>query len=157
MSEHDKIRELLVDAAAGTLTPSEETRVVEHVRLCVICSNELEVWRSIGTDLFRLPAPRPSSQLIEATLARAEAQLAEQAEHDWNRRVMIFGVAFAWLVTVASLPVFQFISRRFGYLLGPQLGRTWIIFATSAALAWFEGGVAAALLALQQRDERRLV
>lgn len=156
MSEHDKIRELLVAAAAGTLTAPEEKQVVEHVRSCVICSNELEVWRSIATDFCKLPTPQPSSQLVHATLARAEAKLAEQAEHDWNRRVMTFGVAFVWLVLIASWPVFQFVSRCFGYLLGPHFGRAWIIFAAFAALAWLEGGVAAAMLALQQRDERRL-
>ena len=95
MSEHDKIRELLALAGAGALTAEEEKQVVEHVRSCIACSNELEAWRSIATDLCRLSTPQPSARLVLATLARAEGKLAEQAEHDWNRRVMIFVVAFA--------------------------------------------------------------
>jgi cation transport ATPase len=156
MSEHDKIRELLALAAAGTLTTAEEKQIAEHVRSCIACSNELEAWRLIAADLCRLPTPQPSSRLVQATLARAEAKLAEQAEHDWNRRVMIFVVAFAWLLTVASWPVFHFVSGDFGSLLGPQFGRTWISFAAFTALTWLAGGVAAVMLAVRQRRERRL-
>jgi len=156
MSEHDKIRELLALAAGGALTTAEEKQVEEHVRSCVACANELEAWRSIATDLCQLPATQPSSRLVQATLARAEAKLAEQAEHDWNRGVMIFVVAFAWLLTVASWPVFQFVSRHFGSMLGPQLGLMWISFAAFTALAWLAGGAAAVMLSVRQRGERRL-
>ncbi len=89
MNEHDKIRELLALAAADALTSAEEKQVAEHVRSCIACSNELEAWRPIASELRRLPTPQPSSWLVQATLARAEAKLTEQAEHDWNRRVMI--------------------------------------------------------------------
>ena len=90
------------------------------------------------------------------TLARAEAKLTEQAEHDWNRRVMIVVVAFAWLLTIASWPVFHFVSGRFGSLLEPQFSHTWISFAAFTALGWLAGGVAAVMLAIRQRGERRL-
>ena len=157
MSEHDKIRELLALAAAGALTAAEERRVAEHVRSCVSCSNELEAWRPIASELRRLPTPQPSSWLVQATLARAEAKLTEQAEHDWNRRVMIVVVAFAWLLTIASWLPFHVLSERFGSLLGPQFTSTWINFAAFTALGWLAGGVAAVMLAIRQRGERRLV
>jgi hypothetical protein len=67
-----------------------------------------------------LPTPQPSSWLVQATLARAEAKLTEQAEHDWTCRVMIVVVAFAWLLTIASWPVFHVVSGRFGSLLEPR-------------------------------------
>ena len=156
MSEHDKIRELLALAAAEALTAAEEKRVAEHVRTCVSCSNELDGWLPITTELRRLPMPQPSAWLLQATLARAEAKLAEQAEHDWNRRVMIFVVALSWLLTIASWPVFDFVSPHLGSLLGPQFGRTWISFAAFTALGWLAGGVAAVMLAVRQRGERRL-
>jgi hypothetical protein len=156
MSEHDKIRVLLALAAAGALTTAEEKQVVEHVRSCVDCSNELEDWRSIATDLCRLPTPQPASRLVQVTLARTEAKLAEQAEHDWNRQVMIFVVPLAWLLAVASWPVFHFVSGHIGSLLGLQFGRSWISFAAFTALAWLAAGVAAAMLAVRQRGERRL-
>jgi hypothetical protein len=161
MSEHDKIRELLALAAAGALTAAEEKQVAEHVRSCVSCSNELDAWRPIASELRRLPTPQPSPWLVQATLARAEAKLTEQAEHDWNRRVMIFVLSFAWLLTIASWPVFHFVSGRFGSLLEPQFSHTqfshtWISFAAFTALGWLAGGVAAVMLAIRQRGERRL-
>ncbi len=156
MSEHDKIRELLALAAAGALTSAEEKRVAEHVRSCISCSNELEAWRPIAAELRGLPTPQPSSWLVQTTIARAEAKLIEQAEHDWNRRAMIVLVAFAWLLTIASWTVFHFVSERFASLLGPQFGYTWIGFAAFTALGWLAGGVAAVMLAVRQRGERRL-
>ena len=166
MSEHDKIRELLALAAADALTSAEEKRVAEHVRSCIACSNELGAWRPIASELRRLPTPQPSSWLVQATLARARAKLTEQAEHDWNRRVMIVVVAFAWLLTIASWPVFHVVSGHFGRLLEPQFGHTqfgqtwfsytWISFAAFTALGWLAGGVAAVMLSVRQRGERRL-
>ena len=160
-SEHDKIRKLLALAAADALTSAEEKQVAEHVRSCIACSNELEAWRPIASELRRLPTPQPSSWLVQATLARAEAKLTEQAEHDWNRRVLIVVVVFAWLLTIASWPVFHFVSGGFGSLLEPQFSHTqfshtWISFAAFTALGWLAGGVAAVMLAVRQRGERRL-
>ena len=161
MSEHDKIRELLALAAADALTREEETWVAEHVWSCIACSNELEAWRPIASAVRRLPTPQPSSWLVQATLARAEAKLSEKADHDWNRRVMIAVVAFAWLLTIASWLAFRYVSERFGSLLGPQFsrtlfGQTWISFAAFTALGWLAGGVAAVMLGIRQRGERRL-
>ncbi len=155
MSEHDKIRELLALAAADALTSAEEKQVAEHVRSCIACSNELEAWRPIASELRRLPTPQPSSWLVQATLARAEAKFTEQAEQDWNHRLMIIVVAFAWLLTIASWPVFHVVSRRFGSL--PQFSHPWISFAAFTALEWLAGAVAAVMLAIRQRGERRLV
>jgi len=156
MSEHDKVRELLALAAAGALTAAEEKQVAEHVRSCVSCSSELDAWRRIATELRRLPTPQPSSWLLQATLARAEAKLADEAEHVWNRHVLIFVVTLAWLLTIASWPVFDFVSPYFGSLLGPQFGHTWIDFAAFTALGCLAGGVAAVMLAVRQRGERSL-
>jgi len=156
MSEHDKIRELLALAAADALTSAEEKQVAEHVRSCTACANELEAWRPIASELRQMPTPQPSSWLVQATLVRAEAKLAEQAEHNWNRRVMIGVVAFAWLLTIASWPVFHVVSERLGSLMEPQFSPTWISFAMFTALGWFAGGVAAVMLAIRQRGERSL-
>ena len=156
MREHAKIRKLLALAAAEALTAAEEKQVAEHVRSCIACSNELEAWRPIASELRRLPTPQPSSWLMQATLARAEAKLAEQAEQGWNRSVIVFVVAFAWLLTIASWPAFHFVSERFGGSLELQFSYAWISFAAFTALGWIAGGVAAVMLAIRQRGERRL-
>ncbi len=156
MTEHDKIRELLALAAAGALTSAEQTQVAEHVRSCIACADELEAWRPIAAELRRLPTPQPSSWLVQATLARARAKLTEQAQHDCNRRLFIFLLSFAWLLTIASWPAFHFVSEHLGSWLGPQFNRTWISFAAFTALGWLAAGVAAVMLAIRQRGERRL-
>jgi anti-sigma factor RsiW len=155
MSEHDKIRELLALAAAGALTRAEEEQVAAHLRSCDTCSNEINAWRSITGDLRRLPTPQPSPRLLQITIARAEQRIAERAEHDWNRRVMIFVVGFAWLLTIVSWPLFHLVSRLLS-LLDPQFNHTWINFAGLTALAWLAGGTAAVMLAVRQRRERRM-
>jgi hypothetical protein len=109
-----------------------------------------------------LPTPQPSPWLVQATRARAEAKFTEQAEHDWNRRVLMVVVAFSWMLTIASWPVFQFVSGRFGGLLEPlfsgtQFSPAWTSFAVFTAIGWLAGGVAAVMLAIRQRGERRLV
>lgn len=176
MTEHNKIRELLALAAAGALTSAEEKQVAEHLRSCLACSNELGAWLPILSELRRLPTPQPSAWLVQATLARAQAKLAAQAEHDWNRRVMIVAVAFSWLLTIASWPVFRIVSGRFGSLLEPLFSHTqfsqtwfsqtwfsqiwvshmWIGFAAFTALGWLAGGVAAVMLSIRQRGQRSL-
>jgi hypothetical protein len=156
MNEHETMRELLALAAAGALTNAEEERVAIHIRSCLACFNELEEWRSIAGSIRRLPTPRTPPRLVQLALARAEAKLAEQAEESWNRRLMTFVVAFAWLLTAVSWPLFHLLSRLLA-LLDPQLSRTWISVTGFTALVWVAGGTAAVLLALRQRRERRLV
>jgi predicted anti-sigma-YlaC factor YlaD len=156
MSEHDKIREFLALAAAGALTRSEEDRVAAHLGSCAACSREMESLRSVTDDLRRLPTPQPSARLLQITLARAEAKLAEHDEHEWNRRVMIFVVAFAWLLTIVSWPLVRLASSGLQSLLVPQFNRAWINFAGFTALVWLAGGSAAVLLALRHRRERRM-
>jgi hypothetical protein len=181
MSEHDRIRELLPLAAADALTRAEEEQVAQHVRSCIACSNQLDACRLIARQLRRLPAPQPSSWVVQATLLRAEAKLTQQDEHDWDLRVLIAVVAFAWLLTIANWPVFHFVSGRFGSLLAAQFphtpfshtlfsqtlfsqtlfsqtlfSQTWTSFAVFTLLGWLAAGVAAGLLASRQRRERRL-
>lgn len=150
---HEKIRELIALAAAEGLTTAEQKQVAEHMRSCASCSNELEIWQSIAIDLCRLPTPQPSPGLVQATLARAQQKLAEQADHDWNSRAMIFVVAFAWLLTLVSWPVLHFVRAGFRSLLGLQFGDTWVNFATFTALAWLVGGTAAVIITVRHRRE----
>jgi hypothetical protein len=144
MSEHDAIADLLALAAAGALTSAEEQRVADHVRSCVVCADELEAWRPIANALRQLPRPQPSPWLAPATVARAKAAGAEQAEHEGNRRVLAAVVAFSWLLTIASWPVWRVVSSR-----------PWIGIAAFTALGWFVGGIAAVMLAVSQHRERR--
>jgi len=157
MSEHDEIRRLLALAAAGALEGAEEERVLDHSRSCDECAKELESWQLVAAGLRRLPTPQPSAALIQRTRALAEARLEEEAEARWQRSVMVFVVAFAWVLTIVSWPLFRLVTGGLLNLLDPSLNRTWISFAGLTTLVWLTGGTAAVLLALRQRRERRFV
>jgi anti-sigma factor RsiW len=155
-SGHDKIRELLALAAADSLDAKESEQVIEHVRTCPGCAAELERWQLLAGGLRRLPTPQPSSTLVQRTCARAEARLAEDREYLWNRRVMISLVVFAWALTLTSWPLVRLVSGGFLSLLDPRLNQSWLGFAGFTSLVWLTGGVAAVLLSVHQRRERRL-
>jgi len=156
MSEHDHVRELLALGAAGALEPEEEERVARHIRSCALCTEELEEWRRMAAGLRRLPTPQAPRGLVERARARAEARLAEESEHRWNRGVMIFLVVFAWALTLLSWPLVKLVSGGLQGILDPRLNQAWIEFAVFTTLAWLGGGAAAILLSLHQRRERRL-
>lgn len=156
MSDHDEIRKLLALAAADALNPADEERALNHARSCRECSRELESWQSLAAGLRRLPTPQPPAALIQRTKALAEARLEEEADARWQRNAMIFVVAFAWVLTIVSWPLVRVATQGLAELLNPRLNQTWISFAGSATLVWLTGGVAAVMLSLRQRRERRL-
>jgi hypothetical protein len=156
MSEHDEIRDLLSLAAAGALDSDEEERVGRHIRSCALCSSALDDWRLVAGGLRRLPTPQPSRGVVERARIMAEAKFSEDAEHRWNRGVMIFLIAFAWVLTLLSWPLVHLVSEGLQGLLDPRLNQAWIAFALLTTFGWLGGGMAAILLSSRHRRERRL-
>ena len=156
MTEHDEIRELLALAAAGALDADEEEFVLNHAGSCEACSTELESWQLMTAGLRRLPTPQASAALIQRTRAMAEARIEEEAEARWQRNILIFVMAFAWVLTIVSWPLVRLVSGGLMGLLDVHSSQNWISFACVTALVWLTGGTAVVLLALNQRRERRL-
>ncbi|MGA8145399.1 MAG: zf-HC2 domain-containing protein [Candidatus Acidiferrales bacterium] len=156
MNEHNKIRETLALAAADALDPRESEQVMQHARTCPECSAELEQWQLLTRGLRQLPTPQPSADLVQRTCTRAEAWLVDEREHVWNRRVMVSLVAFAWALTLSSWPLVRLVSGGFLSLLDPRLNQSWLGFAGFTSVVWLTGGIAAILLSVHQRRERRL-
>ena len=156
MSDHDKIRELLPLAAAEVLDQQEERLLAEHLRTCSVCAAQLEEWRLLAGGLRRLPTPQPRGVVVERARAMAQIRLTEHLEHQWNRGVLTGLIAFAWILTLLSWPVFRFISGGFLSMLDPQFSHTWLVFCVFTTLVWAGGGAAAILLSMQQRRERSL-
>jgi hypothetical protein len=156
MSEHDEIQKLLALAAAGALDSGEEERMIRHTQSCALCSSALDDWRVIAVGLRRLPTPQPSRGVVERARAMAEMRFNEEAEHRWNRSVMIFLIVFAWVLTLLSWPLVRLVSDGMQGLLDPRLNQAWIGFAGLTTLAWVGGGTAAILLSVRQRRERRM-
>jgi anti-sigma factor RsiW len=156
MSSHDEIREILGLAAAGALLPAEEQRVMSHVAACAACASELEDWRQLAGSLRRLPTPQPRAAIVERARARAEMVLAEEAESRRNSRVLVLVVCFAWVVTLASWPIFRMLSGGLLVWFDPRFNQTWLVFAGLTGLLWATGGLAAVLLGRHRQQERRM-
>jgi anti-sigma factor RsiW len=156
MDSHDKIRELLGLAAAGALDAGEEQRVERHAASCAACAAELENWRLLAGGLRRLPTPQPGNLVVERARALAEMRLAEEVEYRGHRKVMIFLVAFAWVVTLASWPLFRIVTGGLLVWFDPRFNQTWLVFAGFTGLIWATGGLAAVLLGQRRQQERRI-
>lgn len=156
MDAHDKIREMLSLAAAGALGAAEEERVMNHAASCAGCAAELEDWKLLASGLRRLPTPQPRSVVVERARAAAEVRLAEEAEQRWHRVVMISLVAFAWVLTLASWPLFRMFTGGLLVWFDPRFNQTWLVFAVLTGLLWATGGLAAVLLARHRQQERSI-
>lgn len=156
MTQHEQFRELLALAAAGALEPEEMRRIEQHAAACAECAQGMEVWRALLQDLRRLPTPQPRAEVVERARALAEARLRQAAEERSSLRMVIFLGAFAWVLLVASWPLYHLLTG--GVLEGyaPRLVQGWMGFAVWTGLAWLAAGVAAVLVAAQQQRERGL-
>jgi len=155
MDAHDKIRELLGLAVAGALGAEEEKRIEKHVASCASCAAELESWRALAGGLRRLPTPQPGKLVVERARAQFEMRLAEEIESRGQRRTMIFLLAFAWVVTLASWPLFRIFTGGLLVWFDPRFNQTWLVFAAFTGLLWATGGLAAVLLGRHRQQERR--
>ncbi len=154
--EHAEIREQLALFVAGALDAEAEASIAQHAARCPTCAAEVERWEAISGGLRQLRTPQPSAALFERTRALATARLATQGDVRRNRVRLILLTIFAWMVTIAGWPVFQFVTGGLLSLLDIRFRETWILFVVFSALTWLAGGSAAALLSIHRRHERRL-
>lgn len=153
---HEKIRELLALAAAEALGPEEDLLVARHRETCDECSAELERWGVLTGGLRRLPTPQPRTAVVERARAQAEARLADETEHRWQRAVIIFLVLYAWILTVVTWPIFRLIMGGLLTRLEPGFNHSWLLFAAYMILVWLTGGAAAVVLARHRQQGRRM-
>jgi anti-sigma factor RsiW len=156
MNEHDKVRELLPLAAAGTLDASEEARLAAHMRICPDCAAGLERWQQLGAGLRRIPTPQAPSALVSRTIALAQTRMAQESDRRSERRIVTLVLIFSWIFVAISWPLAQLLAHGWQSLVGFGFERGWENFAVFTALCWLAGGAAAVLLALRRSRERRL-
>jgi anti-sigma factor RsiW len=152
---HYELRDQLSLAAAGTLPPDDEQRILQHAESCDECAAELAEWRMLTGGLRRLPTPQPRGEIVQRALTLATIRFNEEAEYRSNRRVLAFLVAFAWILTLASWPVFHMVASGVLLRFDPRFNQTWLSFAALTCFLWATGGVAAVLLARQRQSEGR--
>jgi anti-sigma factor RsiW len=155
-NKHEEIRQLLSLAAAEALDPRDEQRVVEHVRSCPPCAEELRQWQEMGAGLRRLPTPQAGPALVTRTLATAQRALAEESERRFERRLIGLGVAFSWVLVALSWPLAQLLASGWMSLLGVGFAQKWENFAAFTAFCWLTGCAAAIFLSWHRQRERRL-
>jgi len=154
--EHNRIRSLLALAASGALDPAEETLVGNHVRNCPECSAQLDEWRALAQGLRRLPTPQISAQALQRTVALVREASAAESERRTTRKILAPLLAFSWLLTVLSWPLFRIASGGLRVLFDIHFAHDWRAFAVFLAWTWVAGGVAAFVLSSHQQRHRRL-
>jgi anti-sigma factor RsiW len=155
MNQHAEIRELLTLAAAGALDQAEQRRVEEHLRQCSDCRTELAAWQRLTGALEAMPTPQAPKGLVERTRRQMENRAVAQAEHRWNRTALVWLIAFAWISTLLTWPLFQFFGGRLGGLLdlsSRDVTQVWIGYIV---VSWMMSVVVAGLLAQRQHQEGR--
>lgn len=155
-NEHDEVRRLLSLAAAGALDSRDDQRVADHLRTCDACSEELRFWQEMSAGLRRLPTPQATPSLVARTLALAQARITEASEQRFERRLLVIGVVFSWVLVALSWPLAQLLASGWISLLGVGFTQKWENFAVFTALCWLAGGAAVILLARMRQRERRL-
>jgi anti-sigma factor RsiW len=157
MNDHGRIRDLLEMAAAGELAPDEQEHVDRHVSECALCAAELSDHQLMVAGLRRLPIPQPAAELVVRTHARVALRMEMQADQRWEQWVMILLMLFGWLLTVATWLVVRFLSGNYLIWLTPGFTRPWLGVSGYTMLLWFTGGIAAVVLGLRHRRERRII
>jgi hypothetical protein len=154
MSEHDEIRELLPLAAAEALDAAEDRRVREHVSRCSSCASELQGFRRLTKALQQLPAPEPSRALLGRTRALLERESTSLADSPLSVGGVALLVVFAWIWTASSGPLLGWL---FPFLTEPFAApfHRWFWLGLLSALGSLATVVAAAMLGLHYREERR--
>ncbi len=156
-NEHNTIRGLLSLAAAGALDPGEQRRVEEHLLSCTECSREFQMWSQIAGSLAALPAPQAPAGLLARTRATLDAANVRKAEL-WRNQLLLAGlILFGWIVTLASFPVLHMAGNGVARWLDLPAARMGVWVNWYLVLGWFTSGIAAGLLGLRSRHERRTI
>lgn len=156
MNEHDKFRELLPFAAAGTLDSSEETRLVAHLSRCSNCAADLERLQQVASTLRRIPIPQAPPALVSRTILLAQSRLAEESARRAERRIMVLVLVLSWAFVAVSWPLAQLIAHGWLSVFGFGFAQAWKSFAVFTGFCWMAGAAGAILLATRRNRERRM-
>jgi anti-sigma factor RsiW len=154
MMDHNKIRQMLPLAAADCLSDAESIELQQHLRQCAACATELEQWQAMGSGLRALPTPQAPALLVERTQALMRQELASRAGQNSQNWLLAAGLAVTWALTLAAWPLVRTASGELLSWLNLGFDRTWFGLAAYVGIGWLTAGVAAVLLATQQRRER---
>jgi anti-sigma factor RsiW len=136
----ERTRGLIALSAAGLLDAGEQRQVMEHVRDCSACAEELAEAGAIAGALSRLPLPQVPAGLVY----RTQTRIAIEADRRQGARLAIAAGVLSWLIAIAMW--------RIGPLLGGS-NAAWIWMVWYTVVAGI-GSAAVAVLAGKRRLER---
>lgn len=155
MSDHARWQELAALAAAGALDAAEEKELMTHAANCASCAGALESWRELGLALRRIPTPHAPAEIVARVELQLQAWALQQTERRHNFRVMAWLILFGWTSTVAAWPVIKLVMNGAASWLDLRFVHTWYGLVGFTAISWISAGIAAAVLGLRHRQERR--
>jgi anti-sigma factor RsiW len=78
--------ELLLDYAAGSLTPELVAEIDQHAASCAACRNLLDAQKQVWSDLDAMPVPEISANFDERLYARIAQEQNRSLVQRWFRR-----------------------------------------------------------------------
>lgn len=156
MKGHDKFRELLLLAAAGTLDRAEEALLIAHLSECSDCAADSERLQQLTADLRSIPTPRAPAALVSRTILLAQNRLAEETARRTERRIMTLVLVLSWALVAVSWPLAQLVAHGWFSVFGFGFAQAWKSFAVFTGFCWVAGAAGAILLAARRSRERRM-
>lgn len=143
--DHERARELMLDARIDQISPSDSRWLASHVNACADCSR-FAVSLDDAIDSVRMPAVTAGASLVQATQRRVRARATEMSAQAVAMRPLWIAVAlvcawatittpllwaaFAWMGALFSLPALEW---RTGFLFAwtaPTLGVSFFLIAS---------------------------
>lgn len=150
--DHERARELMLDARIDQLTPSDSRWLASHLTGCADCSRfAASLDDAIGA--VRMPAVTAGAALVQATQRKVRARATEMHAHAaamrplWVAVVMacawatlttpLLWAAFAWIGTVFSLSNLEWRTGFFLTWLAPTIAASFLFMASGMTRARF--------------------
>ena len=144
MTPHEATAPLLALSAAGLLDADGERQVREHIQDCPACAAQLNGLAALAAGLSRIPAPKPSPELLARTQARVSAELAGRRDRTSGVVLALAGCICGWVVSLGTWGLWDAIGGNPAILI-------WLEFSTVLA-----GLTAAVVVRRKRRIERSL-
>lgn len=137
MNDHDAVKSMLVDFAAGTLPTDHHGRVRSHLALCAECTRDSAFLQRIVPIVRNLPAPEMNRASLLRIAGLAAARRIEVIERRRRTLLIIAAALLGWMLVIISLPLWQWLAERASAWSGMQLtAGPPTAFALSALLSY---------------------
>ena len=156
INDHMRAREWMPLAAANALDDGEERELSAHLASCAECAAEFDGWRELGTAMRRIPTPQAPAALLQRV--RVSLVTHSMAERGATLEPARDGVADFVCVDgdAGDVADFEIGEPGRGELAGCECSAYVVRVDWLTVLSWVGAAVAAGVLGLRHRQERRL-